>query len=98
MATSRQATMAGVNVLDLLKALDRIRVPPAPLCRAVGLNVVSLEDPNARVPTELVIRLLALAEQRARDPWIGLHAGEHSEPRGPLFYMMLSSPRVVDGL
>ena len=90
--------MAGVNVLDLVKALERIRVSPAPLCRAVGLNVASLEDPNARVPTELVTRLLALAEQRARDPWIGLHAGEHSDPRGPLFYMMLSSPRVVDGL
>jgi hypothetical protein len=32
----------------------------------------------------LVTRLLALAEQRAGDPWIGLHAGEHAEPRGPL--------------
>jgi AraC-like DNA-binding protein len=98
MATPRQATMGGVNVLDLLKALERVRVQPAPLCRAVGLDVASLEDPNARVSTGLVTRLLALAEQRARDPWIGLHAGERAEPRGPLFYMMLSSPRVVEGL
>ena len=90
--------MGGVNVLDLLKALERVRVQPAPLCRAVGLDVASLEDPHARVSTGLVTRLLALAEQRARDPWIGLHAGEHAEPRGPLFYMMLSSPRVVEGL
>src|SRR5262249_39804143 len=78
-------------------ALQRSRVPSAPLCRAVGLDVASLEDPNARVPTGLVARLLALAEQRARDPWIGLHAGEHAEPRGPIFYMILSSPRVCEG-
>ncbi len=90
--------MAGINVLDLLKALEGIRVQPAPLCRAVGLDVTSLEDPYARVPTALVTRLLALAEQRARDPWVGLHAGEHAEPRGPLFYMMLSSPRVMEGV
>jgi AraC-like DNA-binding protein len=60
--------------------------------------VASLEDPTARVPTGLVTRLLALAEHRARDPWVGLHAGEHTEPRGPLFYMLLSSPLVVEGL
>jgi Arabinose-binding domain of AraC transcription regulator, N-term len=98
MTVSRQATIAGVVVLDLLKALQRVRVEPAPLCRAVGLDVTSLEDPNARVSTGLVTRLLALAEHRARDPWVGLHAGEHAEPRGPLFYMMLSSPRVSQGL
>lgn len=85
-------------MLDLLKALQRIRVEPAPLCRAVGLDVPSLEDPNTRVSTRLVTRVLALAEQRARDAWIGLHAGERAEPRGPLFYMMLSSPRVLEGL
>jgi hypothetical protein len=90
--------MAGAAVLDLLKAVQRVRVQPAPLCRAVGLDVTSLEDSGARVSTRLVTRLLALAEQRARDPWIGLHAGEHSEPRGPMFYMMLSSPRVMEGL
>ncbi len=60
--------------------------------------MTSLEDPNARASIGLVTRLLALAEKHARDPWVGLHAGEHAEPRGPLFYMMLSSPRVVEGL
>jgi AraC-like DNA-binding protein len=98
MTTARHATIAGVVVLDLLKALQRVRVQPAPLCRAVGLDVSSLDDPNARVSTALVTRILALAEQRSLDPWIGLHAGEHAEPRGPLFYMLLSSPRVMEGL
>ena len=66
-AASRQATTAGVVVLGLLKALARARVEPAPLCRAVGLDVGSLEAPDARVSTGLVARLLALAEQRARE-------------------------------
>jgi AraC-like DNA-binding protein len=98
MSTSRPATMSGVAVLDLLKALQCVRVRPVPLCRVLGLDVTSLEDPDARASTALVTRLLALAEHRARDPWVGLHAGEYAEPRGPLFYMMLSSPRVVEGL
>ena len=97
-AVSRQATIAGVVVVELLKALQRVRVQPAPLCRAVGLDVTSLEDPNARVSTGLVTRLLELAEDRARDPWIGLHAGEHVEPSSPLFYLVQSSPRVGEGL
>jgi AraC-like DNA-binding protein len=85
---SRRATIAGVVVLGLLKALQSARVETAPLC----------EDPDARVSTGLVTRLFALAEQRARDPWIGLHAGEHDEPRSPLFHMLQSSPRVAEGL
>ncbi len=97
-AESRPATVAGVVVLGLLKALQRARVEPAPLCRAVGLEMALLEEPNARVSTGLVTRLLALAEQRARDPWVGLHAGEHDEPRSPLYYMIQSSARVAEGL
>ena len=57
--------MAGAAVLDLLKAIQRVGLQLAPLCRAVDLHVASLEDPGARVSTSLVTRL-ALAEQRAR--------------------------------
>jgi AraC-like DNA-binding protein len=96
--TIGQAVMAGAAVSDLLSAIQRVRVQPMPLCRAVGLDVTSLEASGARVSTSVVTRMLALAEQRARDPWIGLHAGEHAEPRGPMFYMLLSSPRVMEGL
>jgi AraC-like DNA-binding protein len=94
----RQPTVGGVPVLDLVRALRHAGVQPAPLCRAVGLDVSTLEDPDARVATLTVKRLLALAEQRSRDPWIGLHAGERAEPRGPLFYLMLSSSRLAEGL
>jgi AraC-like DNA-binding protein len=97
-AESRPATIAGIVVLGLLKALQRARVEPAPLCRALGLEMAFLEEPNTRVSTGVVTRLLALAEQRARDPWVGLHAGEHDEPRSPLYYMIQSSARVEEGL
>jgi AraC-like DNA-binding protein len=97
-ADSRRATIAGVVVLGLLKALQRARVETAPLCRTVGLDATFLEDPDARVSTGLVTRLFALAEQRARDPWIGLHAGEHDEPRSPLYHMLQSSARVAEAL
>jgi hypothetical protein len=81
----RQTTVGGLPVLDLVRALRHVGVQPVPLCRAVGLDVSTLEDPDARVATRTVQRLLALAEKRSRDPWIGLHAGERAEPRGPLF-------------
>jgi AraC-like DNA-binding protein len=95
---ARHGTVGGVTVLDLVRALRQAGVQPTPLCRMVGLDVSSLEDPDARVATRTVTRLLALAEQRSRDPWIGLHVGERAEPRGPLLYLMLSSPRLVEGL
>jgi AraC-like DNA-binding protein len=94
----RQSTVGGVPVLDLVRALRHAGVQPAPLCRAVELDLSSLEDPDARVATRTVKRLLALAEKRSHDPWIGLHAGERAEPRGPLFYLMLSSSRLAEGL
>jgi AraC-like DNA-binding protein len=95
---AEQATMAGVAVLDLLKALQRAGLGPALLCRAAGLSIASLEESDARVPTRLVTRLLDHAEERARDPLIGIHAGERSEPRGPLIYLVLSSARFAEGL
>src|SRR5262249_17380585 len=47
MTRPRQATMSGMAVLDLLKALRCARVQPEPLCRAVGLDVTSLDDSDA---------------------------------------------------
>jgi AraC-like DNA-binding protein len=95
---ARQTTVGGVAVLDLLKALRHTGIEPAPLCRAVEIDTTSLEDADARVPVRSVTRLLALAEHRSRDPWVGLHAGERAEPRGPLFYLVASSARLGDGL
>jgi Arabinose-binding domain of AraC transcription regulator, N-term len=85
-------------VLDLLKAAQRAGLGLALLCRAAGLSAASLEESDARVPTRLVTRVLDHAEERARDPLIGIHAGERSEPRGPLIYLVLSSARFAEGL
>src|SRR5207245_11061887 len=40
-------------VIDLLSALRQ----PAPPCRAVGVDITSLEDPDARVPVRSLTRL-----------------------------------------
>jgi AraC-like DNA-binding protein len=95
---ARSSTIGGIAVLDLLQALDRVGARQSVLRREIGLDVSSLEDADARVPTDAVVRMLALAANHARDPWIGLHAGERAEPRGPLFYLILASPRLVEGL
>jgi hypothetical protein len=49
----RQATVGGAAVIDLLSALRQ----PAPPCRAVGVDITSLEDPDARVPVRSLTRL-----------------------------------------
>jgi AraC-like DNA-binding protein len=95
---ARPATMAGVAVLDLLKALRHLGLSTPSLCRAVGLETGLLEEAPARVPTRTVTRLLALAAHRAKDPWIGLHAGARAQPRGPLFYLALSSSGLAESL
>jgi pimeloyl-ACP methyl ester carboxylesterase len=50
---AEQATIAGVAVLDLLKALQRAGLGPALLCRAAGLSVASYRAnvaPQAEAP------------------------------------------------
>jgi AraC-like DNA-binding protein len=95
---TRRSTIGGIAVLDLLKALDAVGARQSILRRALGIDLSSLEDADARVPTDAVVRMLALAANYAHDPWIGLHAGERAEPRGPLFYLILASPRLFEGL
>src|SRR5262249_44101872 len=70
----------------------------ATLCRAAGLASATLGDFTARVPAEAVIELFDEAERRTGDALIGLHAGEHAEPRGPLAYLVMSHPSLQEGL
>jgi AraC-like DNA-binding protein len=41
--------------------------------------------------------VFAEAERLTGDSLIGLHAGEHAEPRGPLAYLLLATPKLEDG-
>jgi AraC-like DNA-binding protein len=94
----RPTTVGVVQVLDLLAALSAMGLDGGPLCRAAGLSSSVLRDPAARVPATAVVRLLAEAERRTGDALIGLHAGEHADPRGPLAYLLLATPRLEEGV
>jgi AraC-like DNA-binding protein len=93
-----QPTVGGVQVHDLLEALGRLGAEPRQLCAAVRLDPDALRDPDARVPALLVLRLLHDAEQVTGDPLVGLHAGERTQPTGPIAYLILSSPQLEDGI
>jgi AraC-like DNA-binding protein len=96
-AVLQRPTTGGLQVLDVLTALRAIGVDPDSSCHAVGLRPRSLND-GARVPVDQVAALFAELERRTRDPLIGLHAGARAEPRGTLAYLLISSPRLEDGL
>jgi AraC-like DNA-binding protein len=82
----------------LLTALRALGLDTADLCRRVGLRTALLRDPAGSVPVPVVAELLALAARRAGDPLVGLHAGACTQPRGPLFYLLISSPLLGEGL
>lgn len=94
----RESTVGGVQVADLLTALAGLGVASTALYRAGGLKPSTLRDPSARIPAGVVVALLAEAQRRTRDPLIGLRAGARAEPRGPLAYLLMSSPRLADGI
>lgn len=93
-----ESTVGGVQVADLLTALAGLGVATTSLYRAGGLKPSTLRDPAARIPAGVVVAVLAEAQRQTRDPLIGMRAGARAEPRGPLAYLLLSSPRLADGI
>jgi AraC-like DNA-binding protein len=92
------STIASVQVTYLFEALRKLGADPIALSARVGLPAMPPQDPDERVPSSRLLALLELAGRQLHDPLIGLHAGAVVETRGPLFYLLLSSPRMSDGL
>src|SRR5215470_16347793 len=92
------ATVGGRQVLDGLEALRATGADVEALCRTIGLDVAAIGDDTTRVPGSQLAALFAEAERQTGDPLVGLHAGEHAEPRGALAYFLLSSPRLDEGI
>ena len=96
----QQPSIGLVNLLDLLAALKSLGVPLRVQYREIGLSppalhaMTALRDPAARVPAAMMVNLLAAAERYTGDPLVGVHAGERAEPRGPLAYLIMSSPQL----
>ncbi|MGH7786646.1 MAG: AraC family transcriptional regulator [Candidatus Binatia bacterium] len=94
----KHATLGGIHVLDLLDALGGLGVETRTLWQGVSQDHNALPEPDERVPVELVTGLFAEAERRTGDPFVGLHAGQRAQSRGPLDYLFLSSPRLAEGI
>ena len=84
-------TVGAPQTLDALRSLGACGLDPEQLCRDTALEPYRLErDPDLRVPPDVVASVFAAAERLSGDPLIGLHAAEHSTPRGPLLFLMLA--------
>ena len=87
---ARSATVGGLQTLDLLAALAQLGLDRDQLCHAAGVDRQALEMPDSRIPTAQFVAILQEAERLRRDPFIGMHAGDHCEPRGPVAYLLMS--------
>jgi AraC-like DNA-binding protein len=95
---TQSATVGGLQTLDLLAALAQLGLDRDELCRAAGVDRQALERPDSRIPTAQFVAILTEAERLRRDPFIGMHAGEQCEPRGPVAYLLMSHGHLADGL
>jgi hypothetical protein len=95
---TRSATVGGLQTLDLLAALAQLGLDRDELCRAAGVDREALDRPDSRIPTAQFVAILTEAERLRRDPFIGMHAGERCEPRGPVAYLLMSHGTLADGL
>jgi AraC-like DNA-binding protein len=95
---TQSATVGGLQTADLLAALGQLGLDRNELCRAAGVDRQALDKPDSRIPTAQVVAILTEAERLCRDPFIGMHAGERSEPRGPVAYLLMSHGHLADGL
>ena len=93
-----ECTVGSMQVRELLRTLQVLGADADALATRVRLSSFWREDPDARVPASRLLQLLMLAERALRDDLVGLHAGARAQPGGPLFYLLLSSRRVSDGL
>jgi AraC-like DNA-binding protein len=94
----RTSTVGCINASDLVEALHALGADRRALFAAAGLAASDLEDPDGRIPSASLLALLHEAAKRLRDPLVGLHAAERVHTRGPLFYLLLSTPRFGDAL
>jgi AraC-like DNA-binding protein len=92
------STVASLQATVLLDALAALGADVKALRAAAGLSEKDLKDPEARIPSARFLKLLERAAWQLRDPMVGLHAGAKAQVRGPLFYLLLSSASLGEGL
>src|SRR5262245_49439744 len=95
---TQSATVGGLQTADLLTAMGQLGLDREELCRAAGVDQQALDRPDTRIPTAQVVAIFTEVERLCRDPFIGMHAGERCEPRGPVAYLLMSHGHLSDGL
>src|SRR5262245_33808485 len=95
---TQSASVGGLQTTDLLTALGQLGLDRDELCGAAGVDRQALDRPDSRIPTAQFVGILAEAERRRQDPFLGMHAGERCEPRGPVAYLLMSHGYLADGL
>ena len=96
----RQATVAASLVIDVVGYLQQRGCDPRAICRAVGLEPASLDEPNARLDGAVMERLWAAGAELTGDACLGLHTAEAYNP-GALNivgYVVLSCRTAADAL
>lgn len=71
-----EATVSILIVRSILEDAMKTGVAVDALCKAVGLNPLLLEDPDARIPFPLHVAFWREVVARSGDPYFGLHSGE----------------------
>ena len=92
------ATIAAIQVADMLDVLRRLGVDVELLAKRFGLSAETADPDDIRVEALQTLALLEAAGRALQDPLIGLHAGAKRRTRGPMYYLMLSSARASEGL
>ncbi len=87
-------------VSKIINAAEAAGVKPAELCRAVKLDLSSLEDAGNQIPFEQLIRLDEHAARLTGDDAFGLHVGEQTDVKnyGVLGYVTSNSQTYGEAL
>jgi len=80
--------------------LDRAGIALAPLLRKAGITIEQIEDRSARLSAQSQIRLLALAADQLKEPFLGFHLARDFDLReiGLLHYVLTSSATMGDAM
>lgn len=98
MATNNTLSAGSFNLI--LFAAQQKGADPVLLCKTVGIDPVSLQNPDARVPIRAVQALWREVIAATSDPYLSLRIGEMINPTavGVLAYVMMHSPTLGKAL
>ena len=78
--TASEITSLGSAADLLAKTLRNCNIDPEPLFRQSGIDLLDASDPDARIPTQRIEKLLDLAAEATGNPCIGLLAARQFQP------------------